>query len=805
MNLFSPLIRPLLWYWSRQAKPKFEGTSPIPGLKERVKVLWDSFAVPHLFAKNEHDLFMAQGYLHAQERLWQMDLTRRFHYGRLAEVFGEKTVPWEEITVRIKDKTAVDLDYFIRLVGVRRAACDSIRLLPQHSLSRIEAYCEGVNRYIETHFKSLPVEFRLLRFQPDPWRPEDCLTIVKGFAILLSTSLFTRLVLTALSDKFKDQEKKMRSLFPYYPEWGQSITRFNSEGFSETSHELLRFMEGTFYNSQWSAAGQGSNNWVIAPWKSSEGRSLLCNDPHLRMTLPPAWYLIHMETESTNAPADGYCVWGASIPGSPCIQLGHNRHIAWGATAALCDDADLYREKLHPQDPNRYLVGDQWREMECRVETIPIRGGKEAKKTLRFTRHGPILGDIVENSTPDEAIALTWTAHDSSEDFRAIYGVNRARNWSEFLESICYQWSPTLNYVYADVDGNIGYSLAGKIPLRPHSPSLIPLPGWSGEFDWQGHIPFPELPRLYNPPEGIIATANNCIADASYPYYLSALFDAPYRIERIKELLLAKEKLSLDDMMKIQADVVSLQAKKVIEVLQSDLDEMARKDDSVREFVQMLNQWDGCCHEQSPEAALYHVFYRRLMVNLLVPELGDELFLAYSEIFNQSVAPTDQILSDPESPWFATSSRQSLVEKSFREAMAELSSPQGNNPGVRKWGEIHTLTLDHSMGRVKFLAPFFSIGPFPAPGSGVTINSGFYRHSNPYRQMVGTSLKMAIVIGDWERGRFILPSGQSGHPFSEHYRDQFEMWRSGDYLQLVHGIEEMEHWPSLILTPTNSI
>ncbi len=804
MNLFSPLLRPLLWYWSRQAKPKFEGTTPIPGLKDRVKVLWDSFAVPHLFAGNEHDLFIAQGYLHAQERLWQMELTRRFHCGRMAEVFGDRTVPWEEITVRVKDKTIVDLDILIRLVGVRQAACDSIQLLPQHSLSRLQAYCDGVNRYIETHFNSLPVEFRLLRHRPEPWRPEDCLTIGKGFAILLSTSFFTRLAFTTLSYKFKDQEAKMRSLFPQYPEWGPSITRFNSESFSETSQELLRFMDGTFYNSQWSPAGQGSNNWVIAPWKSSEGRPLLCNDPHLRMTLPPVWYLIHMESESPKSPDDGYSVWGASIPGSPCIHLGHNHRIAWGVTAALCDDADLYHEKLHPQDPDRYLVGNQWRNIEQREETIAIRGGKDIKKSLRFTHHGPILSDITEIPSPDGVIALRWTAHDLSEDFRVIYGVNRARNWSEFLESISYQWSPTLNYVYADVEGNIGYSLAGKVPLRPHAPSLTPLPGWSGEFDWKGHIPFPELPRLYNPPEGIIATANNSIADPSYPYYLSALFDGPYRIERIKELLLAKEKLSLDDMVKIQVDTVSLQAKKVIKTLQSDLEEMASSNDSVREFVQRLTQWDGCCHEQSHEAALYHVFYRRLMVNLLEPELGEELFLAYSEIYNQALAPMDEILSNPDSPWFATSSRQSLVEKSFREALAELSSRQGDNPGVRKWGEIHTLTLEHSMGRVGVLAPFFSIGPFPASGSGVTVNSGFYRHSHPYHQMVGTSLKMAITVGDWERSRYILPSGQSGHPFSEHYRDQFEMWRSGEYIQLAHPVEEMANWPNLTLTPTSS-
>ncbi len=775
----------------------------MPGLTEQVRVRWDSFAVPHVFAGNEQDLFMAQGYLHAQERLWQMDLTRRFHCGRTAEVFGERIVPWEEITVRIKDKTTADLDRLIRLIGVRRSACDSVRLLPQHSLSRIQAYCEGVNRYIETHFNRLPLEFRLLRYHPDPWRPEDCLTLEKGFAILLSTSLFTRLALTALADKFKDQEAKLRSLFPSYPGWGASITRYNRESFSETAHDLLRFMDGTFYNSQWSTAGQGSNNWAVSPWKSSEGRPLLCNDPHLRMTLPPTWYFIHLETQPASANADGYCVWGASIPGSPCIHLGHNRRIAWGATAALCDDADLYREKLHPKEPNRYLVGDQWREIERREETFAIRGGKEFKKSLRFTRHGPILDDLSEHLASHEAIALRWTAHELSEDFRVIYGVNRARNWNDFLESICYQCSPTLNYVYADVEGNIGYSLAGQVPLRSHSPSLTPLPGWSGEFDWKGHIAFLELPRLYNPPHGIIATANNCIADSSYPYYLSALFDAPYRIERIKELLLAKEKLSLDDMMGIQADVVSLQAKKVIHVLETDLDEMARKDDSVGQCVLTLKQWDGGCHEQSTEAALYHVFYRRLMVNLLGPELGEELFLAYSEIYNQALTPTDEILSDPNSPWFAASSRQSLVEKSFREALAELSAPKGNNRGIRNWGKIHTLTMDHAMGRVGFLAPFFSIGPFPASGSGVTVNSGFYRHSFPYRQVVGTSLRMAVTVGDWERGRYILPSGQSGHPFSKHYRDQFEMWRSGDYIQLAHPVEEMENWPSLTLTPAN--
>jgi len=792
----------VLWYWSRKARPKFQGTTLIPGLMERVQVRWGPFAIPHLLANNEDDLFMAQGYLHAQERLWQMDFNRRFLTGRLAEVLGESAIPWEEISVRFKDKTTVDLDYFVRLMGIRRVALASLGILPEECIDRLKAYSLGVNRYIETHLKSLPVEFRLLRYLPDPWLPEDCLTIGKGFALFLSTSLFTRLTISALSDKLKGQEEKLRSLVPFYPEWGPSITRYHPESSPEVSQDLLRFINGTFGRSQWASGGHGSNNWTVAPWRSSTGKAILCNDPHLRMSLPSVWYLIHLEAAPPAGQGDGLTVWGASIPGSPCVHLGHNRRISWGVTAALCDDADLYREKVHPEDPDCYLEGNAWKKMPGEVETIRIRGGREVKKTIRFTRHGPVISDLTQNSPAEEVLALRWTAHDSSEEFRSLYGVNRARDWNEFLESLSHQFAPTLNYVYADVDGNIGYSLAGRIPLRPRPHSLIPLPGWSGDFDWQGYVPFSELPRLYNPPEGVIATANNCVADSAYPHYLSDLFDPPYRIQRIKELLTAKDKLSPDDMAEIQTDVVSVQAKELIEVLQTDLEEIARKDDSLRTAVNRLIQWGGNSLADSQEAALYHVFHQCLVVNLLGPVLGEEILFAYRELFNQSIAPTDQILRDPQSPWFVPRQRQSLVEKSLREAQAELTARLGNDPDNWEWGKIHTLTLTHPMGRFRILAPFFSIGPFPAAGDGVTINSGFFRHSYPYSQVVGASLRMVITPGEWERSRFILPSGQSGHPPSPHYHDQLQLWLRGKSIRLDHDDKEMEGWPTLTLNPS---
>ncbi|MEK7210156.1 MAG: penicillin acylase family protein [Candidatus Binatota bacterium] len=798
-SLFSLVLRPLLRYWARKAKPSTQGTLLIPGLREAVRVLWDPYAIPHLFADNEHDLFLAQGYLHAQERLWQMDINRRLLSGRLAEVLGEKPVPWKELSIRFRNNSTVDLDYFIRLMGIRRAACASLTLLPEEYVDRLLAYGEGVNRYIETHFKSLPLEFRLLRYQPEPWRPEDSLTIAKGFAFFLSTSLFTRLTWSALTEKLKGQEAKLKSLSPCYPPGGPGITRF----VAEEAREILRFVSGTFQQSDWALGNQGSNNWVIAPRRSSTGMPILCNDPHLRMTLPSVWYLMHLHATRSNRENDEYEVWGGSIPGAPFIHLGHNRRIAWGVTAALCDDGELYREKLHSSESDRYLAGNQWVKMACTEEKIGISGGKTVKKTVRFTRHGPVISDFSKNGNgpPEEVLAFKWTAHDPSEEFRCLYGVNRARDWDEFLQSLSYQTAPALNYVYADITGNIGYSLAGKVPLRPYPPSLLPLPGWSGEFEWRGHIPFGELPRLYNPPEGVIATANNRIADESYPYYLSDLFDPPYRIRRIKELLSANKKLSLERMAEIQSDTVSVHAKELLGILKADLEEIARKDPSLYEIIVKLSAWNGECSESSPEAALFHVFHQRLMRNLLVPDLGQELYLAYTEIFNQSLAPIDQILRDSRSPWFDSCPRQSLVEKSLREAQEELIQRLGADRKEWSWAKLHTLTLRHPFARSKILSPLFSIGPLPSPGDGVTINMGFYRHSNPFEHVVGPSLRMIIDPGDWKRSRFILPSGQSGDCFSPHYRDQTRLWQRGGYIRLSCEEQNMQDWPILTLTP----
>jgi penicillin amidase len=799
-NLFSALLSPLIKHLARPSLPKYQGHTSIPGLEHRVEVHWQEHGIPHVRAGNEHDLFMAQGYLHAQERLWQMDSSRRFLTGQMAEVFGRFNVPWRELSSHFRSADSVDFDYFMRLMGIRPAALASLDLLSDHDRTTLQSYSDGVNRYIEEFSKKLPWEFRLLRYAPEPWRPEDCLTIGKGFAFLLSAGLFSRLNMIALAAKLLNQPDKLRSLYPAYPDDGPTITT----AVWDSVREIWHFMNGTFTASDWHPAGHGSNSWVVAPSRSATGNAILCNDPHLRMTLPSIWYLIHLTAAANSAEPDGYDSWGASIPGSPCIQVGHNRWIAWGVTAGLCDDVELYQEKIHRLEPNLYLSGHQWRAIEQRHEIIRIRWRGSIKKVVRSTCHGPIISDFGKQDATGEVLALRWTAHDAGPDFRCLDGLNRARNWDEFLNSLAHHGAPSLNYTYADREGNIGYSLAGKIPVRARVPSLLPLQGWDRSNEWKGYVPFKEMPRIYNPADGVIITANNKIVDAAYPYYLSHFFEPPYRGRRIKQLLSGDNNCSVEDMARIQQDLVSLHGKELLETLRIDLQPLAAHGGLLGEATQQLLEWDGRCDTESVAAAIFHVFHSKLAASLLVPTLGMDLFLSFMEQFNQSLTPLETILKNPVSPWFAGTARTALVTKSLRDAVEELNESLGNNLADWHWGQIHTLTLNHALGRISLLKPILSIGPRHSQGDCTTVNIGFYRHSDPYRHTVGVSLRIITELSDPPRSTAILASGQSGHPFSRHYRDQTELWRMGGFIRLCPGEKMLKEMSVLTLTPSGT-
>jgi penicillin amidase len=779
-TVFSALLQPIIHRLDRGATPKYNGEVTIAGLKGPVRVRWDNFAVPHVAATKELDLFLAQGFLHAQERLWQMEISRRFLSGRMAEIFGNFPLPWQDLSAQFRGRTSVDFDYFVRLLGIRHAAVACTDLLSELEHQRLRAYSAGVNRYIGICGKKLPWEFRLLRHEPEPWTVEDTLTINKGFAFLLSTALYSRLNFLAVAARLKDQPDKLRSLIPTYPEDAPTIAR----ALWNQTRSLWEFTSTAMESSGWYPAGHGSNSWVVAPSRSQTGGALLCNDPHLRMTLPSIWYLMHLHAESCAGIDDPYEVWGATIPGLPCVQLGHNRHIAWGITAALCDDVEIYREKIHTLEPDRYSHANHWRQFDSRLEPIAVRGKNTIQKIVRSTHRGPILSDFGAPSAAQEVLSVRWAGQEPSRELRAIFSLNCARNWNEFLASLADHSAPSLNFVYADVEGNIGYALAGKIPARAQHPSLLPLEGWKDENDWRGFIPFEELPRLFNPPGGVIATANNKIADASYSYYLSHFFEPPHRVARIQQLLAAREKHSPDDMAAMQMDVVSLHARALIEILRLDLTQLKDDDGIVRTAAERLLHWDGRCSESSVGATIFHVLHHRLLWNLLAPTLGEDLFSAYVEILNQCLVPTDAILQEPSSAWFRGHSRAHLVAISLKETCADLKQAFGENLEAWHWGELHQLLMNHSLGRIALLQPLLAIGPLPAAGNGTTINLGFYRHSNPYRQTVGPSLRFIGDLKNLENTGFILSSGQSGHPLSNHYADQTELWRRGKRISI---------------------
>ena len=800
-TVFSALLRPYLRHLDKPSLPKYRGTLALAGLRQPVRVRWDSFAIPHVTASDEADLFFSQGFLHAQERLWQMELSRRFLNGGTAEIFGDFPLPWKELSFQFQHRTTTDLDYFMRLLGIGASADAALSLLSDELRARLNAYCKGVNRYIDQCGKKLPWEFRLLRHRPGAWRPQDTLTIGKGFALLLSTALYTRLNFLAIAEQLKGQPEKLRAIFPGYPESTSVIAR----AAWEQTEALWRFSSGILAASGFHPAGNGSNSWTIAPTRSKTGGALLCNDPHLRMTLPSIWYLMHLRSEDGSDRNAHYEAWGATIPGCPLVQIGHNRSIAWGITAAVCDDVEIYRDKLHRLEPERYRVGYDWQRIETRSELIGIRRSKPLEKLIRRTRHGPVISDFSGVKASDEILSLRWTAHDASEEMRGLYGINRAQDWGEFLESLRHHGAPSLNFIYADRAGNIGYTLAGKIPVRADVPDLLPVPGWEKKNDWRGYIPFEELPRIYNPPEGAIASANNRITDSAYPYYLSHFFEPPHRFRRIGELLSARERHSIEDLAAMHLDDVSLHAKELVVLLASDLAQLSDDNPAVKAAAGYLLSWDGRCGVMSVAAAIFHVFHHRLLFNLLAPDLGKELFSAYVEILNQCIVPTDRILADAKSKWFAHRSRAELVALALREACAEIEEGLGPDMSEWRWGKIHTLHMNHSLGRVPVLGNLLGIGPLAAAGDGMTVNIGFYRHSNPYAQTVGASMRFIIDMNREPGSEFILPSGQSGHPWSVHYSDQTPLWLRGKKIRMFLENQDAGQESNLLLEPQSSL
>lgn len=754
-----------LRYLVTKSFPEYSGTVAAAGLRETVTIRRDEYGVPHITAANEYDLYFTQGYVHAQDRLWQMDLTRRAGEGRLSEILGPSTVTF---------------DRMLKTVGFERIAKRLERQLHPKSAEILRAYADGVNAFIRSHKGHFPVEFDMLNYEPEEWTPVHSLMISRLMAWELNISWHVDVVLGELVARLG--EEKAQQVFPTWPENGPVIvTAKNELGRRAPLNEFVALHDQ--FKQFFGTGGThiGSNAWAVAPSRSASGRAMLANDPHLGLSLPAKWYEIHLEGGKVN-------VAGVSLPGTPTVVIGHNPRVAWGFTNVMADDADFYFEKGDTTGGATYLFKDEWRPAEVIHDTVWVKDSAYVPFVYRRTHHGVEVNGIMPFDTlrSSDFITMRWTGDDMSDELYALYLVNTAHDWQSFLNGVKEFTVPGQNFVYADADGNIGYHPGVRLPKRPNANPTLPFRGWTGEDEWQGYIPFEQLPSSFNPVEGFIATANNKTA-ASVPYHITNLWEPPSRIERIREKLLSKKVLEVDDMRTLQMDEFSYFAKDLTPYIITAFTAAPAKDPSVATAVNYFRNWNFVMTKDDVPAAIFHVFLQHLMENTFKDEMGEQLYREYIVLANMPYRVILSLLADPATTWFddtatpAVETRDEIIRKSLEQAVNELKGTLGGAMKEWRWGRIHTLTLKHPFGDIGVLKPIFNAGPFEIGGSGTTVNNGEYRFTHPYEMVLGPSMRKIIDFADVDGALSVIPSGQSGQPLHEHYTDQTPLWRNGEY------------------------
>ncbi len=740
---------------------KQNGRRTVAGTEGPLTICRDHLGIPTVWAETPADLFFGFGYAMAQDRLWHMDLYRRLAGGRLAEILGDVLLG-AKAGIGLEPRSVVQLDCLHRALGFVRLAHASQDIISHEARTILEGYTAGVNAAMAAmqEDRCLPVEFYLLGYEPETWRPEDSLAIGRLIAWMLSFAARAEIVLGALV-----ADPTLSALLPLYPV-GEPI-----------------IVEG---GALLGGVGGGSNSWVLGPRRTRSGYPVLCNDPHLPMGLPCIFYQVALR-------GAGYHVSGATMVGLPTVLIGASAYAAWGMTSAMPDDADVYRETLHPSDPNLYAFKGEWRRLTVTMEEIGVRGGPSRRVTVRYVPRGgadcPLLNDILPFETP---LSLRWTGLEPTREIDAFLKVCRARSLEEFREALRDFGIPGHNFLYADRQGNYAYVCAGRFPKRPKGEGPFPMDGASGASEWKEDIPFDELPCLINPPSGVIVTANHRIVDESYPYELTYLWEPSYRAARILELL-DRDGLDLTHMAAIQGDIVSLQARAIVtQVIAPVAGHLSGK---ARRAAERLLHWDFRMAAESGEAAIYHVVYERLRFLVFADRLNQvapELYQGYFSLLHLGVNPVDHILKGGDPAWMPEG-REVVVSRALEEAVAFLETTLGPEADWA-WGKLHRLALRHPLGgervgggHVMNRIVQLNRGPFPHPGDGMTVNVAAYMLSSPFEVVVGPAYRQIVDLGNPDASLWVVAGGSSGDPFSPHYSDQLLAWRQGRYHPMMRS------------------
>lgn len=766
-------------YRMRQALPKAEEHLQFAG-RGPVRVVRDVHGVPTISASRDEDVYFAMGYVQAQDRMWQLEFQRRVAQGRLAEILG---------------KDALLQDAWMRTLGIYPAAHSAWDALSQPAKQSLHAYAAGVNAWLsEQH--ALPAEFRLLNVQPEAWTPIDSLAWSKIFALNLAGNLEKEtakyVALQTLTAEQTDFFFSSKDTYVADRERDDAqAAAFAQLGQLQRSIEQELNIGGEY---------AGSNAWAISGKLTGDGSAILANDPHLGLQMPSVWYPVVQQGDRLHAS-------GMSLVGVPVVIFGKNRTIAWGGTNVMADVQDLYFERIDDTASGRYLADGKWENFTTRVEFIPVASEfpsalrkpiMPVRMEVRSTRNGPIISDI--NRRLSQPVSLRWTAlAEGDRSYETFYGLSYAEDWNAFREVFRDYVAPALNMLYADQRGNIGHLVAGRIPVRRSGDGSLPVPGWDAAYAWSGSIPFDELPATFNPEKGYIVSANDRVGGDDYPYFISGDFAPPERAMRIDGLLREKVartgRIRLDDNREIQADVLSLSARKLLPVLTA----MPATDPRQQRALALLRAWDGRMEKESVAASIFTGWMRHLGSEVFASVVERDLSQSRHRIYVREVlsgARTDVIhraLTDPAETWCSRKPTEearncnTMLSASLDATLDELEKLTGSDPDSWKWGAIHRTAYDHQpFSQIKGLSTLF--GRKVRSGGGpdtVSVSASSYRPSVGYLGTLGAGFRQLIQLGPNQSTHLYMNStGQSANLFSRHYADMVEPFANAEYYTL---------------------
>lgn len=777
----------LYWWQIARAQPQRSGEIRTLEFDAPVEVLRDKHGIPHIYAQSRADLFRAQGFVHAQDRFWQMEQMRRTAQGRLAELFGEP---------------ALEADRFVRTVGIGRAAEAELAALDDDTRAVLEWYTAGVNAWLRLRSGRVAAELNLLRVLPEAWRTVDSLAIAKLHAWSLSAnweSELTRLRLLLQGDPYRaaDLEPDFPTSTPIIAE----VTGVEPARLLHGAGLLLTYMERI---KPWlqpgvraESSGAGSNAWVLAPKLSMTRRPLLANDLHMNVQIPSQWYENHLV-------AGDFAATGGSFPGLPAVVVGHNEEVAWGLANGYVDEQDLYIERAHhalgmESATPQFAVGDDWLAAEVREETIRVRGRAQPHvERVVISRHGPIVTNVLPRDVRASTLplALRWTGADASGSWlRALLELNAATTLDEAKGGLAHWDTPSQQVVLADVRGNIAWLLAGKFPLRGEGVGVLPSPGWLKEYDWQGWLARDAAPQADNPEAGRIVAANNKPVGDDFPHFLGMEFDPGWRAMRIEEMLAERERYGVRDMEEIQLDTLDKYAAELVRWITL----INTEDPWEKVSIQALRKWNFRMDVDSVPALVYQY----ILIEMLAVMFGDKLAHTGSPYIGNSISPiapfsthTDkaqqrllELLNNEEhSFWYhdaatgAQRTRAEFVDYAFRRAVRRIRDNLGDSTLRWQWGRSHQVQFAHPLGSARFRRGIFNRGPIPTGGDQ---NTPLQARTAPMQplgmvQMIPT-LRQIMEVGNWENMQSVNATGQSGHPLEGQYDNQIVMWREGVY------------------------